>query len=93
MRNINKSCEILFYIIPFVVSWMLIIHLAGIASILSIDTIKKIPDAVMYTGIFYILFSKYNACCYNPYIVLFAVHVDIIKIILQCFSTFKKKSF
>ena len=59
MKNINKSCEIWFYIIPFVVSWMLIIHLAGIASILSIDTIKKIPDAVMYTGIFYILFSKY----------------------------------
>lgn len=59
MKNLNKSCEIWFYIIPFVVSWMLIIQFAGIATILSIDTIKKIPDAVMYTGIFYILFSKY----------------------------------
>jgi hypothetical protein len=59
MKNLNKSYEIWFYIVPFVVSWMLIIQFAGIASILSIDTIKKIPDAVMYTGIFYILFSKY----------------------------------
>jgi hypothetical protein len=59
MKNINKSCEIWFYIIPFVVSWMLIIQFTGVVSILSIDTIKKIPDAVMYTGIFYFLFSKY----------------------------------
>lgn len=59
MKNINKNCEIWFYIIPFVVSWILIIQFTGVVSILSIDTIKKIPDAVMYTGIFYFLFSKY----------------------------------
>ncbi len=59
MKNLNKNYEVWFYIVPFVISWLLIIQFTGIVSILSFDTIKRIPDAVMYTGIFYILFSKY----------------------------------
>lgn len=59
MKNLNKSCEIWFYIIPFVISWLLVIQLSDIAPIFDFNAIKKIPDAVMYTGIFYIIFSKY----------------------------------
>ena len=59
MKNLNKNLEIWFYVIPFVISWMLIIQFAGIAPLVSIEALKKIPDAVMYTGIFYFLFTKY----------------------------------
>ncbi len=59
MKNINKNLEIWFYIVPFVITWLLIIQITGIAPLVSINALKKIPDAVMYTGIFYFLFTKY----------------------------------
>jgi len=59
MKNLNKNLEIWFYIIPFVIIWLIIIQITNIASVISFETIKKIPDAVMYAGMFYLLFSKY----------------------------------
>jgi len=59
MKNLNKRLEVWFYVVPFVMSWMLIIQISGIAPLVSYEAIKKIPDAVMFTGLFYYLFSKY----------------------------------
>lgn len=59
MKNLNKEAEIWFYVVPFLIAWMIIIQLTGLSNIFSYETLKRIPDAVMYTGIFYIIFSKY----------------------------------
>jgi len=59
MKNLNKNLEIWFYIVPFVICWLLTIQITGIGPLISFDALKKIPDAVMYTGIFYFLFAKY----------------------------------
>lgn len=58
MKNINKNLEIWFYIVPFLIAWLAIIQISGISNVFSYETIKRVPDAVMYTGIFYLIFSR-----------------------------------
>lgn len=58
MKNIKSNYEKWLYIIPFVLLWLILVQISGI-QIISLETIKKIPNAVFYTGIFYFLFSKY----------------------------------
>lgn len=59
MKNIKTDHEKWLYILPFAAFWLLLVQLSGAATIISIETLKKIPDAALYAGIFYYLFSKY----------------------------------
>lgn len=60
MKNIKKDYEKWLFIAPFSAIWLGLIQLSGISEVVSIETVKKIPEAVTYSVLLSLLFTKYG---------------------------------